>query len=1264
MWRARSAAGLLFLIPACGAQAGLSGHWLLDEGSGATAADASGNGCTGTVHGAAWVSGVSGSALSFDGTDDYLDVADHASLDFTTQMTVAAWVRLDAASAAWITVAQKSTASWFLWQLYARASDATPSFRPAFRIDFDSDGILDAGEEAAGSAILSTGSWTHLAGVYNGQALLFYQNGALAGSNAASATIPANDHAVWFGRNEIWSEPLDGALDDLRLYSHALSAAEVQALFSEGAVNTAPSVDAGLDRSITWPTNSLTLAGSVTDDGLPAPPGVTTALWTQVGGPGGAAFGSSSSATGSVTFSTNGSYVLRLSAYDGGLSAYDELTVTVYAPGEAPTGAARRIYLAPDNHTDYFWSAGEADYSNSFVRMIDYYLDQADATSNNPSGHQSRWNCDGSFWLWTYERHTNAAGFDRLIGRIRDGHFSAPLNALVSCPGGAPAEAVLRGMYYAGSLERRYGLRFPVAIAMENQVLPCGLPSLWAGAGARYSWKGICGCDTRVWDAYNRDQEIYWAAGPDGRRVLMKWNSMMSGNESLGGYAEARYPEAAIDYVTVNAPFNGFTSRYPYAVIGVFGQGWDDLETLNTNILDACRAKSDTNRDCRVSNQVDFFEDFDARYGTNLPALTLAYGNEWDLYAAAFSEVSARIKRSTEKLRSVEALVTLASLDGDDFATNFTALRDRAWMNMGLFYEHNMGMAGPPSGLYTERGLWQKRLASEIEEYLSVLETATVARVGALIASGGTSPRFFVFNPLGWRRTDYADLPSSAAEPLHVADLTEGRDAPFQFVTRGTSRWLRVWATDVPSFGYKVYEIRAGAGESFGDAASVSGAVIENDRYRVAVNGGGAITSLVDKLRGSAQLARPVGGRWMNDLGGSAGAVWATNLGPVSATLVATGAAPLARATEITLFRDSPRIDIRNEIRQNFDGSNTWAFGFNLDQPRVWHEEVGAVLLAKLTNSGGHYSPRAARYDWLTLNHFADVSGSNGLGVTLGNADGLFMQVGDSSVSALDTNTPSLNVLAGGRVCNGNNGLLNQLGDTNFLQRFALRTHGGYDAVAAMRFALEHQNPLVAAPVTGGGTYPATTWSLLSISDSNILAWAVKPHEDGMATGVVVRAWNLGGGAVTARVALARRALSAQRISHVETIEAPLAVEQGGAVPMALGAREMATILVQPGASPTDADGDGLTDESEVRAGTNPFDAASGLRLFIEFAGDSVTNRWTSVAGRRYRMQWATGLLQAAWSDLPDTVTATGAVTWLPDTNEADRLFYRVRLEE
>ena len=60
--------------------------------------------------------------------------------------------------------------------------------------------------------------------------------------------------------------------------------------------------------------------------------------------------------------------------------------------------------------------------------------------------------------------------------------------------------------------KRRHGLKFRMAVAMEDQTLPLGLASLFAGAGAQYSWRGVCGCasrlDNKVLGA--RPREISW----------------------------------------------------------------------------------------------------------------------------------------------------------------------------------------------------------------------------------------------------------------------------------------------------------------------------------------------------------------------------------------------------------------------------------------------------------------------------------------------------------------------------------------------------------------------------------------------------------------------------------------------------------------------------------------------------------------------------------------------------------------------------------
>jgi alpha-mannosidase len=832
--------------------------------------------------------------------------------------------------------------------------------------------------------------------------------------------------------------------------------------------------------------------------------------------------------------------------------------------------AQKRIYLAPDDHTDYMWTADEATYRAAFLDMLDYYLNLADSTAGNAAPYQSRWNCDGTLWVWEYERYRSAAQFQRLIDRIRDGHISVPMNALCLVLGGAPAEAVLRGMYYAGALQRRYNLDFPLAYAMENQTQPYGIGALWAGAGAKYSWKGICGCASEVPDAWDRQHEIYWWVGPDGSRLLMKWNSMLHGNQSIGGYAEARNPSAVVDFVSANS---GFLQRYAYAVIGAFGKGWDDLKTLTSEFISVAQSRTNAGRQVIVSNEHDFFEDFEASYGADLPSVACTFGNEWELNVASLAEVSARVKRAVEKLRGAEALATLVSLKQPAFMTGREAARDLAFLNLGLYWEHCWTADGPVG--QTPRLNWQRRLASEIEAYVNPLHANGVAALGAMIQSSGANERFFVFNPLSWARTDMADYAYSGAANVRVIDVSTSREVLSQRVTVDGQTYLRILASDVPSAGYKVFEIQPVASRQgaqlnntvylpvvsrYTGEPLVNGDVIQNAFYRITLAENGAITSLWDKLR-NREFAQTIGGYAINDLGGSSGTLTVENAGPVSATLTATASGPVGHASRITLVNGSKRIDIRNHITQNFGSVLKWRFGFNLNSPEAWHEEVGAIIRARLTTGGGHYSPRNARYDWLTLNRFADMSGG-GVGVTLANADCYFMQLGNSTTSSLDTATPQISVLAGGRV--DGLGIADQGGDASFLQRFALQTHDAYDPAAAMRLAQEHQTPLITGQVTGGSAYPPHQFSLLTISNANVLLSALKPAEAGIASGIVARVWNLSNSPASCKLSLPGNTIaSAQRLTHVERPLAPLPVA-GGAVSDSLAAQQLKTYALIP----------------------------------------------------------------------------------------------------
>ena len=108
---------------------GLVAAYGFNAGSGSSVADASGRGNGGMVSGAAWsASGRFGSALSFDGVNDWVTVADSASLDLSSGMTVEAWVRPSKAGG-WRTVVVKERPGGIVYGLYGDQAGGRPSGR-------------------------------------------------------------------------------------------------------------------------------------------------------------------------------------------------------------------------------------------------------------------------------------------------------------------------------------------------------------------------------------------------------------------------------------------------------------------------------------------------------------------------------------------------------------------------------------------------------------------------------------------------------------------------------------------------------------------------------------------------------------------------------------------------------------------------------------------------------------------------------------------------------------------------------------------------------------------------------------------------------------------------------------------------------------------------------------------------------------------------------------------------------------------------------
>ena len=206
---------------------GLVGWWKFNDGSGGVAADWSGNNLSGTIDGdPSWIDGPAGKALQLDGDGDYVDLGNDADLNITNQITVAVWIKVDIFDCEWQAIITKGDGSWRLQRNGTQGSiefACTGAFVPNALV-----GSL------FGTINVDDGRWHHIVGTYDGSRICLYVDGKLDISSEATGSVNVNDHNVLIGANaEKPGRNFKGSIDDVRIYSYALSAEEVEELYAE-----------------------------------------------------------------------------------------------------------------------------------------------------------------------------------------------------------------------------------------------------------------------------------------------------------------------------------------------------------------------------------------------------------------------------------------------------------------------------------------------------------------------------------------------------------------------------------------------------------------------------------------------------------------------------------------------------------------------------------------------------------------------------------------------------------------------------------------------------------------------------------------------------------------------------------------------------------------------------------------------------------------------------------------------------------------------
>jgi alpha-mannosidase len=298
---------------------------------------------------------------------------------------------------------------------------------------------------------------------------------------------------------------------------------------------------------------------------------------------------------------------------------------------------------------------------------------------------------------------------------------------------------------------------------------------------------------------------------------------------------------------------------------------------------------------------------------------------------------------------------------------------------------------------------WNDELAS-LNQFAGVLTSSTAA-VGGMLDTRGAGVPLVVFNPLAMKRLGTVEATVTFAGPapvtLHVVDRADVTTVPAQILEREGNRARILFATVMPSVGFKVFDVLPGAvfvrrsPLAFNKGTRVS--TLENQRYIVTVDANGDIASVFDKDAGKELLRAPVRLEMRDDLSPDKPAwriLWDTvnapvreypvqlqirvaERGPVRVALeISRKAAGSTFVQRVMLTDGGDRVDVETAL--DWKSPNTLlkaAFSFTATNPKATYD-LGLGTIARGNNTPDHYEVPAQKWADIT-----DASGAFGAAV-------------------------------------------------------------------------------------------------------------------------------------------------------------------------------------------------------------------------------------------------------------------------------------------
>ncbi|MBB5058022.1 hypothetical protein HDF16_002728 [Granulicella aggregans] len=773
-----------------------------------------------------------------------------------------------------------------------------------------------------------------------------------------------------------------------------------------------------------------------------------------------------------------------------------------------------KVYVLPHSHHDLGYTDLQADVEEKQMQNILQGIDLAERTSSYPEGSRFIWNLEVLWGADLFMRRKSEAEKARFIEAVKKGWVS--LNGMYAneLTGLCRPEELLQLFRYSSELGAKCGVKVNSAMASDVPGFTWGTVTAMSQAGIKYfstapNYFDRIGKMMVEW----QDKPFWWVSRSGKEKVLLwiPWTGyalshvMKLDRQWVGKYQD-RLDSVAFPYEISHVRWSGHgDNAAPDPELSEFVKGWNaEFEWPKFEISSTSAA----------------FADFEKTYGEKIPTFKGDLTPYWE-DGAGSSALETRMSRVAADRLTQAAAISAMLAPGAYKAEAF----HEAWRNVLLYSEHTWGawcsVSDSENPFTTKQWDYKRKFAVDAEKQSMDL-------LAQMLGTAGVGDGIDVHNSASWARSELVVL---SKEISAVGDQVKDGHGKLVASQRLSTGELAFWVEGVPAFGTARYRVVKGAAHAPARAVTVKDGLLSNGIVEVRVDRStGNIAEL--KLHGCSENLVESDGEQANAYlflaGGDVSKLQRSGVvtiveeekGPLVATLriecSAPGSRSLVRRVQLTAGADW--VELSNVVDKERAALNPrpgnaaqdgefaqrgskesvqFAFPFHVPEGKMRMDIPLAEMRPEFDQLPG------ACKNWLPVGRWVDVSNDK-TGVTWVTLDAPLIEVGEVSAVMLgsqrDPNVwrdyiePTQKFYSW--VMNnhwGTNYRAYQEGPVEF--RYALRPHGGYDALATSKLAMGMSQPLVATRASGR----TLREPLLSLDSPDVVVLSLKPSEDGKA---------------------------------------------------------------------------------------------------------------------------------------------------------------------